>query len=157
MARRIFRCQTITWANGYLSSIAPRKPHCAVHQWSESKLVLVLAWRLFDAKPLPNQLFYMSLNLLDLYSAVNSLRPVVHHVGKLSKNWFWQIQIEIQKDFIATQNNSTFYIQTQCMIQYNFEINTSPETDVFFNCTGINIAGMRYTLLILSQSTFKPL
>ena len=28
------------------------------------KLVLVLAWRLFDGRPLPNQLFYMSLNVL---------------------------------------------------------------------------------------------
>ena len=30
-----------------------------------------------------------------------------------------QIQIQIQKDFIATQN-SIFYIRTQCMIRYNF-------------------------------------
>ena len=64
MARRLSRCQVITWANAYLSTIGSRKHHCAVHQGSESKLVLVLAWRLFDDRPLPNQLFYMSLNVL---------------------------------------------------------------------------------------------
>ena len=50
---------------------------------------------------------------------------------KFKPQKLFQIQIQIQKNFIATQK-LIFYIQTQCMVQYIFWSKTSPATNIFF-------------------------